>query len=91
MTISDFQMPNGHPFGMLDGLTNACEKEAVLTMILSRCIDAGGFIPIKTKFSHPAMVSDGLLSETPEGYLLTKKAKGLLYAHFGKEETEGQS
>jgi hypothetical protein len=87
MNISDFNMPTTHPFGMCTGYDNANEKEHMLSVILSRCVQAGAFIPVETKYSHPTMVTDGLLKEVGERtYELTRKAKGMLYAYYGKEE-----
>ena len=87
LEIKDFNAPETHPFGMLDGLINAAEKESVLFVILLKSIkDHGEFVPIKLNYGHPSMVSDGLLNEVGERtYELTRKAKGLLYAYYGKE------
>jgi len=85
ITISDFNTPKDHPWGMLQGHDKAAEKESVLAAILLACVEAGGFIPVGTRYKHPSMVSDGLLDETPEGYTLTKKSIGLLYSVYGKQ------
>jgi hypothetical protein len=55
-------------------------------MILKKCMEEGDLAtPIQTKYSHPTMVSDGLLEEAwGNTYRLTTKAIGLLYVHYGK-------
>lgn len=83
MQISDFVMPTEHPMGMLSAYSEAYQKEGVLAFILGKCIESGGFVPVKTKYEHPAMVADGLLERTGDfEYKLTKKAIGLLYSHY---------
>jgi hypothetical protein len=86
ITIDDFNRPEDRPWGMLRGYERAAEKENVLAAILLTCVEAGDFIPVGTKYKHPTiMVSDGLLEETPQGYMLTKKSLGLLYTVYGKD------
>lgn len=83
MNINDFTKPKDHPYGMLDGYTNAYQKESVLAIILKKCIDVGDFVAIETSHSHPTMVNDGLLEKTTDRkYKLTKKAIGLLYSQY---------
>lgn len=84
LTVNDFNKPTARPWNMLQGYEHAAEKENVLAMILTACIEAGDFIPVGTRYKHPSMVSDGLLDETPEGYTLTTKSIGLLYSVYGK-------
>ncbi len=84
MQVTDFVMPDKHPFGMLQGYQHAAEKESVLAIILRECVQAGDFIPIKTVHEHPTMVSDGLLEEVDGKYKLTKKAIGLLYSQYAR-------
>jgi len=86
LNITQFNKPTKHPFEMLDGYKNAYEKELTLTHILAKCIEAGDFIPIKTKGRHSDLVYDGLLSEHKTKYELTEKAKTLLYGFYGKGE-----
>jgi hypothetical protein len=82
----EFTKPDNHPFGMLQGFANASQKESLLAWMLSQCIEAGDWIDIPCKHDHSAMVAEGLLEQTGERiYRLTKKSKGLLYAHYGKE------
>lgn len=92
MDINQFEKPSANPWGMLENYTNASQKESVLVFILTKCIEAGEFVPIETKHSHPTMVKDGLLEEVDERrYKLTKKAIGLLYGYYGKPTPEGES
>jgi hypothetical protein len=89
MNINDFrQPPLPHPYGMLEGYSHACEKETVLRVILEECIEKDDLdATVEMRFSHPTMVTDGLLEEVGEKqYKLTKKAIGLLYSQFFKEE-----
>ena len=84
MTVNDFNKPDAHPWGMLEAFTNASQKERMLVFILTKCIEAGDWIPVASKFEHDSMVSDGLLEQVEEKtYSLTVKAKGLLYAFYG--------
>ena len=83
MDISDFKMPEAHPFNMLEGYKRAYEKESVLALILIRCIKAGGIIPVQMAHNHPTMVKDGLLEKVANReYELTEKALGLLYSQY---------
>jgi hypothetical protein len=89
LEISDFVEPKSHPFGMLEGYTNASEKEDTLAWILAKSIEMGGFGPVVTNWDHTDMVNDGLLIHLRDKeYTLTKKAKGLLYSVYYKEEEE---
>lgn len=86
MDIDLFNRPKEHPFGMLEGYKHALEKEVLLARILTTCVNAGSWEIVETAFEHPTMVQDGLLEQHgPRQYSLTEKAKGLLYAHFHKE------
>ena len=83
MNISDFRVPTEHPYNMLEGYQAAFEKEGVLAWILRACIESDCFQAVETKHSHPTMVEDGLLEKVaPKKYLLTEKAKGLLYSVY---------
>lgn len=78
MDITLFSKPDTHPYGMLSSYDKAYQKETVLAMMLSKCIKAGGFVAVKTKYAHPTMVIDGLLGEAEgDKYKLTVKAIGL--------------
>lgn len=83
----DFKNSDLHPYGMLKGYSNASEKESLLAWMLSQCIKAGDWVAIPCKYSHDALVSDGLLLETEQArcYRLSEKAKGYLYAFYSKE------
>jgi len=84
MNVTDFKTPDSHPWGMLEAFKNASQKESVLSFILTKCIEAGEWIPVPTKYEHPTMVSDGLLEQVEEKtYSLTVKSKGLLYSFYG--------
>lgn len=84
--LETFRDPEGHPAGMLDGCSRAFEKESLLTILLSECIKAGDWLPVKVDRRHSSMEEDGLLYYAGHGeYVLSRKAKGLLYAIFGKE------
>lgn len=89
MNVDLFVRPTSHPFNMLEGYTNASEKESVLAWILRECIDAGDWVVVKTTHNHSTMVLDGLLERVTERqYRLTEKSKGLLYTQFHKVEKE---
>lgn len=86
---SDFEAPTQHPFGMLNGmgLKNTHENEAFLASLLMICQKRGSWSSINTQHTHPALVTANLLEETGNfQYRLTRKAKGLLYAYYGKDE-----
>jgi predicted transcriptional regulator len=87
MDINSFNEPTKHPFEMLDGYKHACEKESIMRIILTKCIEAGNLDEtVTTKYSHPTMVDDGLLERVGKRrYRLTRKGKGLLYTVYGKE------
>jgi hypothetical protein len=88
LTANDFGPVTQHPYGMLEGHLNAFEKECTLAFILSEALEAGDLnAVVKTSPNHPDMVSCGLLIEVREReYRLSKKAIGLLYSVYGKEE-----
>lgn len=88
LKIQDFKEPTEHPFGMLDGYQRAFEKESVLMLILLANVKAGKFEPVKTRYTHPTMVEDGLLEEIGGGYFLTPKAIGLLYSVYHRGDHE---
>jgi hypothetical protein len=91
LEISDFVEPKQHPFGMLQGYTNASEKEDTLAWMLSKIIERGGegFGSVETNFDHSDMVDDGLLIHVRgKEYMLTPKAKGLLYSVYYKEDEQ---
>ena len=87
MDINSFNEPIEHPWQMLEGYKHATEKETLMSLILSECIEAGDLDKvIMTEYSHPTMVDDGLLERVGEKrYKLTRKGKGLLYTVYGKE------
>lgn len=87
MNITDFEVPKEHPYGMLEDfhLEHTYEAESLLVWILKQCIEAGEFTSIRTKLRHPRLVEVGLLAEAKDGYWLTRKAIGLLWAYYGKE------
>lgn len=87
MNINGFEVPTKHPCGMLEGfhLEHTYQSESLLAWMLNKCIEAGDFISVRTKFRHPGLVKAGLLEEDGDGYKLTRKAKGLLWAWYGKE------
>lgn len=69
-----------------EGLQHTAECESVLAWMLKQAIEKGSWEPIQTVHTHPSLVSAGLLKEEGDRlYSLTTKAKGLLYAHYGKE------
>jgi len=85
ISINEFKDPEVHPYGMLQGYTNANEKESLLCFLLGKCIEANAWVAVTTKYSHPTMVEDGLLEMVGiSQYLLTEKAKGLLYTVYHK-------
>ncbi len=90
MRVELFNTPDRHPYGMLEGYKNAAEKESVLALILKKCIEVSSLTnPVITVHLHPAMVEDGLLEEAGDRqYKLTKKAIGLLWAYYGKEDSQ---
>ncbi|MGG6263164.1 hypothetical protein ACQ4M3_07780 [Leptolyngbya sp. AN03gr2] len=91
MKPSDFNRPTSHPWGMLTtlNLNNVSETEAFLAGLLIKCIEAGDWIALETQTNEDHLCTAGLLTKV-EGkektYFLTRKAKGLLYVHYGKEE-----
>ena len=89
MNVNLFERPEKHPFEMLAGcnLPHTMEAEQVLAWILDQCVKAGEFKPIQTRHKHPVLVEAGLLKEVGSRiYSLTKKAKGLLYGYYGKDD-----
>ena len=86
MNPTDFNKPDKHPFTMMQGYRNAAEKESVLSWILIQHIEAGDWSPVKTEYEYDALVADGFLEwHGYHLYTLTTKAKGFLYAFFGKD------
>ena len=87
LTIKDFNEPNEHPFGMLKEYDNASEKERLLVFMICQCIKADDInAVINTKYTHPTMVSDGLLIKIDNDdfkYKLSDKAKEKLHKFFG--------
>lgn len=85
VSISDFNKPTDHPWGMLEGHERAFEKESVLAWILDRMIIQGSFDPVQCANEHPSMVRDRLLVDAGgKGYSLTPKAIKLLHGVYGK-------
>jgi len=85
VNIEMLDMPKKHPYGMLQGIGQAWERESFLAWMLIQCIEAGAFAPISTRHEHPEMVELGLVERIGERkYVLTEKAKGLLYSHYWK-------
>lgn len=86
LTIQDFNMPDRHPFGMLEGQKHACEKEGFLAWMLKQSIERGGFIGIETKANEDSFAEDGYLEKVgPQTYKLSQKSIALLYVHYGKK------
>jgi len=87
LTVDDFGPITKHPFNMLEGYQNASEKENTLAFILSKALEIGSLnAVVKTNSNYPDMVGCGLLIEVREGeYRLSRKAIGLLYSVYGKE------
>lgn len=87
LTIKDFNEPNEHPFGMLREYDNASEKERLLVFMICQCIKADDIdAVISTKYTHPTMVSDGLLVKIDNDdfkYKLSDKAKDKLHKFCG--------
>lgn len=88
LTIKDFKKPSRHPFGMCRGMNQASEKESFMCWFLRQCIKAGNInAEVKTRNDEDYMSGEhlGMLEKvSTKTYKLTIKAKGLLYAHFGK-------
>ena len=92
MDTTDFKNPETvDSIGLLSQVFgNASEKEHALCYILTQCIKAEAFIPIKTVYDHNAMVNDGLLEEVAaQTYQLTTKAIGILYSYYGTKRCSG--
>ena len=89
LTIDNFNEPTEHPYELLQGYSQAGEKETVLMLLLQYCYAEGDLYAAKEfQYSHPTMVEDGLLEEVGERtYKLTKKSIGLLYSVYGKDNT----
>lgn len=80
-----FSLPDKHPFGMLPGVTHGCEHESVLTYMLTQCVKAGDWIPVEINDFYGTLQREGLVDITEDfKYLLTEKAKGLLYGYYRK-------
>lgn len=89
LPIELFRKPTDHPWGMLPNMRHGFEAEQTLVYVFNRCIEAGKWINVACRQTHPGLVDAGLLSEpeeTPDAYLyrLTEKAKGLLYGYYGR-------
>ena len=72
---------------MQKGYRRAYEKEGVLAIILMECYDMGDLHhSVATKFTHPSMISDGLIytEDNHATYKLTDKSIELLYRVYGK-------
>jgi len=89
MYINQFTKPERHPFGMLDGfgLKHTSQDENHLAFILTECIEAGEFKPIKRKYSLESLVDIGMLRKVADGHILTRMGKGYLYAYYGVDDT----
>jgi hypothetical protein len=86
MKITDFFLPERHPFGMLDGYEHAWKKETTLAQLLRRCIiERNEDFVVETMLSHDDLVEDGLLERLGENiYRITDTALQLLSAYYGK-------
>jgi len=86
MNIDNFETPNKHPYGMLDGYNHAYEKERNLVYMLIKCLQEQDiYAKIKFNCNHSDMVNEGLLTDCGDNvYQLTKKSVGLLYSVYGK-------
>lgn len=86
MNTDNFESPNKHPYGMLDGYNHAYEKESLLAYMLVKCLQEQDlYAQIKLNYNHPDMVNEGLLTDCGDNfYQLTKKSISLLYAVYGK-------
>lgn len=89
LTIEDFKKPTSHPFGMLAEmhLQHTSETEGFMAWFLAQCIDAKDIdAEIKTRNCEDHMTGLQLLKKvSKKTYKLTTKAKGLLFAHYGKD------
>lgn len=87
LSIEDYEKPKSHPFSMLEGEENASEKESFMAWCLSQCIKAGNLdAEFKTVANEDGMVGIDMLEKLGDKtYRLTRKAKGLLFAHYGKQ------
>jgi hypothetical protein len=85
----DFEKPEKHPYGMLEGYINGYEKESVLAFIFKNSwLHDFMYQPCEMKYNHSSMVEDGLLDEVaPLTYRLTTKSVGLLFTIYGRKET----
>ena len=86
--IDDFSDPKEHPYGILEGVDNANEKEKVLVIMLKKNMAAKTlFGSVKTKYKHPTMVEDGLIEECDDGgYRLTPKSVVILHSRYKKDQ-----
>jgi len=86
LMISDYEKPSSHPYGMLRGERHACEREAFMAWCLSQCIAANNInAEFETADNEDGMVEIDMLRKIKDKtYQLTRKAKGLLFAHYGK-------
>jgi hypothetical protein len=86
---SDYGTPDRPPFGMLAnyGFSDTSQAESFLVWMLVQCQEKGDWGVVQTNKIHPTLVAKGLLEEAGDRqYRLTRLAKGLLYAYYGKEE-----
>jgi hypothetical protein len=72
---------------MMQGYKNSTEKESQLAWALCECIRKGEWaeIPIEDFGWVESLAKDGFTSIEDGTFTLTKKAKGYLYAYYGKE------
>lgn len=86
LSIEDYKKPDSHPFGMMKGERHASEKESFMAYCLSQCLEAGNIdAEFKTVANEDGMAKIGMLKKVGDKtYRLTRKAKGLLFAHYGK-------
>lgn len=82
MNISNFNIPNQHPYDTF----GSYERERFMAWFLIQCIEANDlYASIQTQSSHEDMVYDGFLERVGDNhYRLTKKSVGLLYGVYGK-------
>ena len=86
MNTDSFEIPNKHPYGMLDGYDYAYEKESLLAYMLVKSLQEQNlYAKVKLNCNHSDMVKDGLLYDYGDNvYQLTKKSVGMLYGVYGK-------
>ena len=86
LTIKDYEEPKSHPYGMMRGEHHASEKESFMAWFLRQCITERSInAKIKTIGNEDCMVKIDMLKKVAnKTYQLTRKAKGLLFAYYGK-------